>query len=1032
MPFDHSVVCPILIGHATHIESLQRTIDAARGGQGRTIILAGEAGVGKTRLVAETKTRAAQSGFRLLQGSCFEPDRALPYAPLLDALRIFIAAGPADEIARDFGPSAPELVKLLPELTALLPDLVPAPPLEPEQEKRRLFQSLAQFVFRLAARQGDYKGSLGDHKGSLGDNKGSLGDHKGSPLLVVVEDLHWSDDTSLEFLLYLARRIASHPILLLLTYRSDETHPGLTHFLAGLDREHLATEIALTRMTRAETEAMLRAIFDLKRPVRAEFLDAIYTLTEGTPFFVEEILKALMVAGEIFYADGVWDRKPIGELHIPRSVHDAVHRRSARLSPPAKHLLVLAAAVGRRFDFPLLQEFTGHDENALLQLIKELIAAQLVVEESADQFAFRHALTRQAIYAALLARERKALHRTIAETMERVYAESLAPSAGSGQAPSTGSGQAAHWADLALHFFEAGAWDKVLEYAPRAGEKASSLYAPRAAVEHFTRALDAARQLPTRPPLTKLHRARGQAYDTLGEFERARADYTTALELARAAGDRQEEWQALLDLGALWASRDYAQSGDYLRQALALARASGDLATIAHSLNRVGNWEVNAGQPRDALQYHREALEIFQALNDRRGVAQTLDLLGMACNLGGDPAQSNAYYEQAVALFRELDDRQGLASSLTQLAFGGGIFQRALGEEAIAIAQDIGWRSGEAYARIMLGLGLGFQGEYARGLDLLRSGLNIAEEIEHREWTTAGHCYLGMLYVDLLALPEAQQHLERAQALAHEIRSSYWVYAATMALASARIADRDLTGAEAVLQAAFGPYVPGQPIAPQGLLAQVELELARGDGAAALPIVDQLSALMANMPDNAITVRLSKWRGEALAALHREAEAEAALQSAQQAAEAQGVRPMVWRVLVALGRLYRSQARREEAERAFSAARTVIAELAALIPDSSLHDNFQIRATALIPPTPPLSARQAAKKEFGGLTDREREVAALIAQGKSNREVAEALVVGERTVEAHVSNILSKLGFTSRAQIAVWAAEKGLGKDVDL
>ena len=172
---------------------------------------------------------------------------------------------------------------------------------------------------------------------------------------------------------------------------------------------------------------MLRAILRSERPVRADLVAAIHGLTEGNPFFVEEVLKSLLAVGEAPAAVDAWDSGTVSELRIPRTVQDAVQRRTARLRPESRHLLELAAIVGRRFDFALLQELAGADEPTLLAAIKELIAAQLVVEESADRFAFRHALTRQAVLAELLARERLALHRTIAETMERVYADALRP-----------------------------------------------------------------------------------------------------------------------------------------------------------------------------------------------------------------------------------------------------------------------------------------------------------------------------------------------------------------------------------------------------------------------------------------------------------------------------------------------------------------------------------------------------------------------------------------------------------------------------
>ena len=142
----------------------------------------------------------------------------------------------------------------------------------------------------------------------------------------------------------------------------------------------------------------------------------------------------------------------------------------------------------------------------------------------------------------------------------------------------------------------------------------------------------------------------------------------------------------------------------------------------------------------------------------------------------------------------------------------------------------------------------------------------------------------------------------------------------------------------------------------------------------------------------------------------------------------QDLRPLLWRIAIDLGNLYRAELRDEEAEHVFDTARELIEDLAAPIPDPALRAHFLQQATALLPHQEPLSPRRAAKRAFGGLTEREREVAALIAQGKANREIAEILVVNYRTIEKHIENILSKLGFTSRAQIAVWASEKGLGQ----
>src|SRR2546421_4645194 len=464
------IICPVLIGRAAELTTLRLLVDRARSGKGQIVLLSGEAGIGKSRLAAEAKTYATAQGFLLLQGHCFPTDRSCPYAPLLDLLRAYVSTSSREQVDTEMG-------SLASALSPLLPDLLPLPPLDPEQEKRRLFEALTQCFTGMATKQA---------------------------ALLIVEDLHWSDETSLDFLHYLARRSAASPLLVLLTYRSDEVHPSLSHFLAHLDRERLAQEFALAPLTRSDVSAMLHAIFDLRRSVfmvpplaQGDLLDAMYTLTEGNPFIIEELLKSLIEAGDIFDEHGRWKRKELRELHIPRSVQDAVQIRTAHLSEGARQVLNLAAVAGRHFDFALLQELTHQDEAQLLQLIKELIAAQLVVEESADQFAFRHALTRQAVSAQLLGRERKALHRKIAETFERLYASTLE----------------AHLAGLASHFSLAEAWEQALEYGRRAGEQAQALYAPQAATLHFTRALDAASHLSLTPP-ANLYHARGLVYET--------------------------------------------------------------------------------------------------------------------------------------------------------------------------------------------------------------------------------------------------------------------------------------------------------------------------------------------------------------------------------------------------------------------------------------------------------------------------------------------------------------------------------------
>jgi predicted ATPase/DNA-binding CsgD family transcriptional regulator len=804
----------------------------------------------------------------------------------------------------------------------------------------------------------------------------------------------------------------------------------LSNWLAQLDRERLAQEIWLAPLARNEVDTMLSVIFEerhtsfvMRRFLHGELLDALYTLTEGNPFFVEETLSSLIAAGDIFYVQGYWNHKSGREVSIPHSVQDAVQQRIVRVSEAAKQVLTLAAVAGRHFDFVLLQQLTQYNEHQLLLLMKELVSAQLVVEESADQFAFRHALTRQAIYSQLLTRECRMLHRAIAETMEQ-------------QSPVTSD---LHLEDLAYHFYQAQDWQKAVDYAQRAGEKALGLYSHRAAIDYFTWALEAIDHL-SLLPAPALYRARGQAYETLGEFEQAQHDYTQALDAARKVNNRAAEWQSAIDLGFLWAERDYAQAEPWFRQALILAQSLDDPVLHARSLNRIGNWHLNVEQPHEALRYHREALAIFQQLHDPCGIAETLDLLGMTSYLGGDLIRGTAYYQQAIALFEELGNREGLTSSLATLTMRASTYHTdALitvaslaevlpdAERAVKVAREIGQRSAESYAFLQLGLCLGSQGEYTHALAACQQSLHIAEEIEHRQWQTAAHAMLGGVYNGLLAHRHASNHFEQALVLAQETHSLFWTRMATGYLASVAILLHDLAQAEKLLHAALNPDTPAETMGQRMIwCASVELALAQGHPNYALEIIDRLIASAAQGTEGQSSLRVLKLRGEVLAALQRPAEAETAFEAAREIARTQGVRPMHWRICIALGNLYQALGRSTEAEQAFATARSWIDELVATVTDASLRDNFLQRATAMLPHSRPLSPKQAAKQAYGGLTAREREIAALIAQEKFNREIADVLVLSERTIETHVSNIMLKLSLTSRRQIASWAIERGL------
>jgi DNA-binding CsgD family transcriptional regulator len=997
-----SIVCPVLVGRERELAAFQRLLARAQAGEGCVVLVSGEAGIGKSRLVAELRALAAGLKVGVLQGQCFEPDHSLPYAPLIDLLRSHLGARAPAAVPGALGPLAPHLLRLLPEYLALMPDAVAPLALDPRHERQRIVQAFVQFVIDRA---------------------------QATPLLLLIEDLHWSDDASLEVLLTLARHAATEPLLLLLTYRPEEAQPGFDRMLATLRRGRLAEELLLAPLDYEQVDAMLRAIFRQPRPIRGDFLAVLHGLTEGNPFFIEEVLKSLVAAGDIYHAGGGWERKPLAELNIPRTVQAALEQRIAALAPETRSLLSYAAVAGRRFDFELLRRVTGADERTLLAQIKELVAAQLVVEEAADVFAFRHALTRAALYAGLLTRERRAVHASVATELE-----ALVRTRG-------GDALAAAAADLAYHTFEAGAWEQAGVFARQAADHARRLYAPHSAIEHLTRAIeaDACRGL---PPPADLLRARGALHDTVGSADAALADYRAALVAAQTTGDRQQEWRTLLEIGFFHSARDATQMGDFLRRALDLARDLGDPALLGQSLNRYGNWHLFIERPRDALKYHHDALALFEQTGDRPGLAATYDLLGVTNIMGADKLAAVAYYRRAIALFRELGDLQGLSSALAAVALRGASYFHATtllaadghdacirdADEALEIARRIGWRSGEAGALVYSALVHGPYGRYAMALRRGRAALVIAEEIEHSVWTGGAHMALGATAFDLLDYNAARDHLERAMALADGIGVFFGRRIAGYLVLTA-VAQRDTARAAAVLAPFLDDTTPmdtqGQRLA---WVARAELALAQGEPQQALDIAGRLIAAATHtgmQPAGCIPV-LWRLHCAALLALGREAEAEADLRAAADGALWLDLPPSRWRNCLALGRLYHSQRRRKLAAAQFAEARAIVAALAHDLPDEAGRARFLAATGALIPrPAAPTPLRAAAA-EAAGLTAREREIAALIAHGMINREIAASLVLGERTVETHVGNILAKLGFSSRRQIAMWAVETGL------
>jgi tetratricopeptide (TPR) repeat protein len=444
----------IFVGREAELERLSQLLKRAVTGERRVGLLAGEPGVGKTRLAAELAMQVHDEGGVVLAGRCDE-DLGVPYQPFVEALRRFIDHTPPAELPGRLGRYPGELARLVPELADRVDGLSPPLRSDPETERYRLFDAVASW---LSAAPGT------------------------APLLLVLDDLQWAAKPTILLLRHIARGSDASGLLILGTYRDTELthdHP-LIELVADLRREGVVERLALSGLDDVAVAAFVEQISG--RPLDGEgsaLARAIYHETDGNPFFVREVLRHLMETKAIERRGDRWTaRVPIEELGIPEGVRDVIGRRLSRLSDAAHQALRVAAVVGAEFDMDLVQSAGEIGESELLVALDEAMEARVVSEVSGTRFRFSHALVRVTLYESLSGARKTVLHRRVAQTIETLHGQAL-----DNYLPAL----AHHWgkacapaADTAL----------AVEYARRAGDHALAQLAYDEAVGYYRQALE--------------------------------------------------------------------------------------------------------------------------------------------------------------------------------------------------------------------------------------------------------------------------------------------------------------------------------------------------------------------------------------------------------------------------------------------------------------------------------------------------------------------------------------------------------------
>jgi DNA-binding CsgD family transcriptional regulator/tetratricopeptide (TPR) repeat protein len=991
------------VGREAELAALAADLDAAASGRGGVVLLAGEPGIGKTRLAEELAAKATTRGALVLWGRCWEGDGVPAFWPWVQVVRGYVEeAGDPAVLRRDMGAGAADIAQVVPAVRDRLPALPTPPPVEPEAARFRLFDSLAEFLRAAAARR---------------------------PLLLVLDDLHWADAPSLALLRFLSREPEGAGPLVVGIYRHTEVNPGqpLLATLADLTRGQHHRRLLLGGLGQREVASFVALVAGVEPA--PEVAAAVHQQTDGNPFFVTEIVRLLASQGRLGAAD------VSGPLlaSLPEGVKAVVAERLGGLSDRCRQVLEVAAVVGRDFQLRVLQLASGLDGDRLLELLEEAEAARVVSEVPGGlgRWRFAHALVREVLYEGLPAARRIRLHGRVGEALEAIYVADPGP----------------HLAELAHHFVAAApSGEEMVGRAVRvttaAGRRALELLAWEEAAGLFERAL-AALELAERPDQhqrCQLLLALGEARMAASDMAAARAAYQQAGELAGRIGAPEALARAGLGLGLEFTSgidsagvgllevassegvADSVQVGlleealvalggadsrlrarvlarlaralastsqvdrrlQLSQEAVALARRLGDSATLAAVLFdcHLAIWGAERAEAAgERLAMATEVVRLAERTGDwamalrGRGLRRT-DLLEVGDLEGFDADLAAA--ERTAERLRQLHNRWQLPLAYATRAMLAGRFAEAeaLAAQGLAIGRRAGDKGvGMRYAAVVASLRL-MEGRFGETVELFqRLSSRFPAMLVYR----AG---LASALVEAGHADQAQGEVERLTAgdLAALPRDPLWGWSlAILALACHHLGDT--TRADRVRE-------PLEPYADRNIVTAGVLCL--GPAAYFLGLLD----LTLGRPEHA----LGRFEQAATLAARMEARPMVAMSHEGQA-----------QALLALDR---------PGDRQQAAA--LLGEVAATAQELGIHGLGE-RASALL-------EELAAPAWPAGLTGREVEVLRLIAAGRSNRAIAQALFISPNTVLRHVSNIFAKTGVANRAEAAAYATRHGLAE----
>ncbi len=814
-----------LVGRDADWNQLRSAMDQLRLERGQIVSIVGEAGLGKSRLVAELRQHVARaSGVFWIEGHCLSYTESVSYFPFQDVMRQIAGIRLDDGEAEAWNKLREALAQRLPrdEVSVTLPYVANFLnlPLDGElQEKVRYLDAEALQRRTFVAIRTLIEAQT-----------------NAAPLALVLDDLHWIDQASLALLEYLMPLVDRAPLMLLLLYRPDR-EKGCWRIREKAAREfaHCTTEIALHSLAAADSRQLLANLTRLDN-WPAEALNLIVSRTEGNPLYLEEVIRAL-IDDRILIRDDVGQWRLSGRveaIQVPDTLQGVLMTRLDRLEEPCRRTAQIASVVGRDFPFDVLAHIAAENEADLNPWLTRLQQHEIVAETQRTPeliYTFRHGMMQEVCYSSLLARVRHLYHRKVAEYLEasRSEAESDIPL-------------------IAHHAFAAQDWPRALHYQALAGQQAQQLFANHEAIDHFQKALQSAENLPaseTAEQRQAIHAALGELSTTTSQFEPALEHLTTAHTLAVERGDRDVQARACRWLAHLHELRgEYSPAFDWIQRGLA-ALAGRETAEAVELRLIAGFINTRQGNNDQALDHCQNALRIAQDLGEVTVLARAYNLLGHIIRLLGQSGMAIEDFQRAFDLYQRAGDIHGQALTHNLIAnayFDMGQWQAA--DQHYRRAREMFSQTGDTYYRASADNNLGGiarnQGRLDEALSFYREALDAFERISGSPYILGIlHMNLGATFIRRHDIDTARRHLHASQDYFEKAQARDFLPELHRHLAQAALIAGELPEAETQCQQALrlareltmrgeegcSLDVLGEIYADQGRLAEAETPL---------------------------------------------------------------------------------------------------------------------------------------------------------------------------------------------------------------